>query len=119
MEVGAHLGGCIFHAMTHLDSGVHGLAVEPYAPAAAAMRRTVVANRLAGRMAVEERLICEEEGKVYMHQRQLTDNAPWIHQPEWIAGSGGAAAGGGEALPDGGGGDAPAPDDRRQCVRLD
>lgn len=119
MEVGAHLGGCIFHAMTHLDPGVHGLAVEPYAPAAAAMRRTVAANRLAGRMAVEERLICEEEGKVYMHQRQLTDNAPWIHQPEWIAGSGGAAVGGGEALPDGGGGDAPAPDDRRQCVRLD
>lgn len=82
VEVGAHLGGCTLVAATHLRADVQALAVEPFGPAAAALRRSASANGLHD-VRVAERLICERGG-TFEHRRKLTDEAPWTHQPAWV-----------------------------------
>lgn len=106
VEVGAHLGGCTLHVLTSLDEHVQGVAIEPYAPAAAALRRTAYANSLQDRLTVEERVICEDAGARYTHQRQVVQNARWMHQPGWVEHSAVAA-------------DAAASADTGTCKRLD
>ena len=85
VEVGAHLGGCTFFALTHLDQEISAVAIEPYGPAAAAMRRTAALNGLAGRLEVSESYICEESGSVLELRRKLSAAGRWLSQPVWAA----------------------------------
>eukprot|EP00928_Gymnodinium_smaydae_P027003 TRINITY_DN21029_c0_g1_i1.p1 TRINITY_DN21029_c0_g1~~TRINITY_DN21029_c0_g1_i1.p1 ORF type:complete len:475 (+),score=113.54 TRINITY_DN21029_c0_g1_i1:298-1722(+) len=83
VEVGASLGGCTFHALTE-DPDALALAVEPYRPAAVAMRRTAAANGLADRLAVLEAFVCDERcGGLHAYQARRTVLAPWLQQPDW------------------------------------
>lgn len=85
VEVGAHLGGCVLSALTLLDSKVRGIAVEPYHPAAEAMRRTAKENKLEERFFVAERFVCEGSGMKFAPRRMTAgDMAPWLHQPDWL-----------------------------------
>ncbi|CAE7595904.1 SmB [Symbiodinium natans] len=80
VEIGSHLGGCILWALTHLPEETRGLAVDAYAPAVAALRRTVEQNRLADRLAVLERFVCKGDRKFAATLRQTGKH---LVQPAW------------------------------------
>ena len=80
VEVGASLGGCSFKVLTSIPSSV-ALAIEPYGPAAEAMRRTAVENGLTGRLSVVEAFISSRAGKCLQLQRAS-------HAHEWVNGAG-------------------------------
>ena len=56
VEVGASLGGCSWRVLTS-DDRAFALAVEPYKPAADAMRRTAFENGLADRFTISESFV--------------------------------------------------------------
>eukprot|EP00930_Biecheleria_cincta_P059942 TRINITY_DN45652_c0_g1_i1.p1 TRINITY_DN45652_c0_g1~~TRINITY_DN45652_c0_g1_i1.p1 ORF type:complete len:604 (+),score=62.75 TRINITY_DN45652_c0_g1_i1:207-2018(+) len=80
VEVGAHLGGCILHAITHLGDQARGLAIEPYAPAAAALRRTVVTNGIEKQLMVDDRFICADSRQQFIPR---TIQSGILYQTEW------------------------------------
>eukprot|EP00930_Biecheleria_cincta_P102934 TRINITY_DN94798_c0_g1_i1.p1 TRINITY_DN94798_c0_g1~~TRINITY_DN94798_c0_g1_i1.p1 ORF type:complete len:275 (-),score=48.42 TRINITY_DN94798_c0_g1_i1:5-829(-) len=93
VEVGANLGGCIFHAMTHLGDSARGLAIEPYEPAAAALRRTAAVNGLDKQLAVDSRFICVDSRQQFTPSL-LTIHSAWQHQTQWDLNDNGSAISG-------------------------
>jgi len=95
VEVGAHLGGCTLHALTHLGPDVRALAIEPYGPAAAGLRRTAAANGLSDRLQVVESFVSDLAGATYVHRKDYSSNIPYAHQPAWVMEEQGDEPGGG------------------------
>ncbi|CAE8662615.1 unnamed protein product [Polarella glacialis] len=83
VEVGSHLGGCIVFAATHLEAPLRALAVEPYPPAAAALRRTVADNNLRELLAVDERFICSDPKLRFTAKQLSMGPALQFTQPAW------------------------------------
>ncbi|CAE8656969.1 unnamed protein product [Polarella glacialis] len=83
IEIGAHLGGCIVFAATHLKAPLRALAVEPYPPAAAALRRTVADNNLSELLAVDERFICSDPTLRFTAKQLSMGPALQFTQPVW------------------------------------
>eukprot|EP00929_Paragymnodinium_shiwhaense_P067812 TRINITY_DN34096_c0_g1_i1.p1 TRINITY_DN34096_c0_g1~~TRINITY_DN34096_c0_g1_i1.p1 ORF type:complete len:508 (+),score=106.37 TRINITY_DN34096_c0_g1_i1:174-1526(+) len=84
VEVGAHLGGCSFYALTHLDAASRGLAIEPYRPAAEAMRRTAEGNGLGGRLEVLQKFVSDDGSRrAYRHVQKPADLGRLLQQPDW------------------------------------
>lgn len=81
VEVGASLGGCILYAITHLGDYTQGLAIEPYAPAAAALRRTIATNGIEKQLMVDDRFICAESQQQHFTPR--TVQFGMLYQTEW------------------------------------
>lgn len=81
VEVGSNLGGCILYALTQLGDGTRGLAVEPYSPAAAALRRTIAANGIGKRLSVDDRFICANSQRRYVSR--LSAAGAVQHQTQW------------------------------------
>jgi len=65
VEVGAHLGGCILYALTHSHGESRGLAVDAYAPAMAALKRTAISNEMEDRLTVLEHFVCADDDRKF------------------------------------------------------
>eukprot|EP00927_Polykrikos_kofoidii_P071858 TRINITY_DN68056_c0_g1_i1.p1 TRINITY_DN68056_c0_g1~~TRINITY_DN68056_c0_g1_i1.p1 ORF type:complete len:694 (+),score=89.99 TRINITY_DN68056_c0_g1_i1:74-2155(+) len=83
VEVGAHLGGCTFYALTHLGPFVDALAIEPYGPAAEAVRLTAEENRLTRHLRVAENFVTDSQQKWFSYTSLAPSFAPWLQQPDW------------------------------------
>eukprot|EP00435_Cladocopium_sp_Y103_P020752 s423_g5.t1 len=80
VEVGAHLGGCILHALTHSHSKSRGLAIDAYAPAVAALRRTAVSNEMEERLTVVEHFVCANDDRKFS---LVFSETGVLSQPGW------------------------------------
>lgn len=80
VEVGTHLGGCILHALTHSHPESRGLAVDAYAPAVAALRRTAVSNAMEERLTVVEQFVCADDDRKFS---LVFSETGVLSQPGW------------------------------------
>lgn len=80
VEVGAHLGGCILHALTHSHLESRGLAIDAYAPAVDALRRTAVSNQMEERLTVVEQFVCADDDRKFS---LVFSETGVLSQPGW------------------------------------
>lgn len=87
VDVGAYLGGCALWAATNFES-VEAVAVEPYAAAAVAMRRSVDDNGLGSRVRVIHGCV-HSDGRRQALRRTLNldSRASDVPQPAWESAS--------------------------------
>ncbi|CAJ1402066.1 unnamed protein product [Effrenium voratum] len=79
VEVGASLGGCTLHVLTR-HPGARAVAIEPYRPAAMALKRTAE-NGLADRLQVVEAFVSDQPGACRMSSQQAGQD--WVVHQNW------------------------------------